>query len=91
MLYNIQVRLTKIDHSIRAIEDIITFTWVSNNLLLDANVVVHRLITGVIVLRNNVERIYRYLNVIASQEVNPVMIPRPPLRELLAKIQEEMR
>ena len=91
MLYNIQVRLTKIDHSIRAIEDIITFTWVSNNLLLDANVVVNRLITGLIVLRNNVERIYRYLNVIASQEVNPVMIPPPPLRELLAEIQEEMR
>ena len=66
MLYNIQVRLTKIDHSIRAIEDIITFTWISNNLLLDANVVVNRLITGLIVLRNNVERIYRYLNVIAS-------------------------
>ena len=91
MLYNIQVRLTKIDHSIRAIEDIITFAWISNNLLLDANVVVNRLITGLIVLRNNVERIYRYLNVIASQEVNPVMIPPPPLRELLAEIQEEMR
>ena len=91
MLYNIQVRLTKIDHSIRAIEDIITFTWVSNNLLLDANVVVNRLITGLIVLRNNVERIYRYLNVIASQKVNHVMIPPPPLRELLAEIQEEMR
>ena len=91
MLYNIQVRLTKIDHTIRTIEDIITFTWVSNNLLLDANVVVNRLITGLIVLRNNVERIYRYLNVIASQEVNPVMIPPPPLRDLLEEVQDEMR
>ena len=91
MLYNIQVRLTKIDHTIRTIQDIITFTWVSNNLLLDANVVVNRLITGLIVLRSNVERIYRYLNVIASQEVNPVMIPPPPLRDLLREIQDEMR
>ena len=91
MLYNIQVRLARIDHSIRTIQDIVTFTWISNNLLLDANVVVNRLITGLIVLRNNVEKIYRYLNVIASQEVNPVMIPPPPLRELLAEIQKEMK
>ena len=54
-------------------------------------VIVNRLITGLIVLRNNVERIYRYLNVIASQEVNPVMIPPPPLRQLLAEAQEEMK
>ena len=91
MLYNIQVRLTKIDHSIRNLQDIVTFNWISNNLLLDANVVVNKLITGLIVLRNNVERIYRYLNVIASQEVNPVMIPPPPLRELLAEVQGEMK
>ena len=55
MLYNIQVRLARIDHAIRTIQDIVTFTWVTNNLLLDANVVVNRLITGLIVLRNNVE------------------------------------
>ena len=91
MLYNIQVRLNRIDHSIKTIQDIITFNWVANNPLLDANVVVNRLITGLIVLRNNVERIYRYLNVIASQEVNPVMIPPPPLRELLAEVQKEMK
>ena len=91
MLYNVQVRLNRIDHSIGTLNDIVTFNWVSNNMLLDANVIVNRLITGLIVLRNNVERIYRYLNVIASQEVNPVMIPPPPLRQLLAEVQEEMK
>ena len=58
---------------------------------MDANVIVNRLITGLIVLRNNVEVIYRYLSVIASHEVNPVMIPPPPLRELLKEVQEEMK
>ena len=91
MLHNIQVRLNRIDHSIGTLNDIVTFNWVSNNMLLDANVIVNRLITGLIVLRGNVERIYRYLNVIASQEVNPVMIPPPPLRQLLAEVQEEMK
>ena len=56
MLYNIQVRLNRIDHSIGTLNDIVTFNWVSNNMLLDANVIVNRLITGLIVLRNNVEK-----------------------------------
>ena len=50
----------------------------------------NRLITGLIVLRNNVEQIYKYLRVIASQEVDPIMIPPPPLRELLAEAEKEM-
>ena len=58
---------------------------------MDANVIVNRLITGLIVLRNNVEVIYRNLSVIANHEVNPVMIPPPPLRELLKEVQEEMK
>ena len=91
MLYNIQARLNRVDHSIGTLNDIVTFNWVSNNMILDAHTIVNRLITGLIVLRNNVERIYRYLNVIASHEVNPVMIPPPPLRQLLAEVQEEMK
>ena len=78
ILYNIQLRLYRIDHYIKDLQDLITFNWYVNNLLMDANVIVNRLITGLIVLRNNVEVIYRYLSVIASHEVNPVMIP-PPL------------
>ena len=59
-------------------------------MLFDANIVSNRLITRLIVLRNNVEQIYKYLRVIASQEVDPIMIPPPPLRELLAEAEREM-
>ena len=91
MLYNIQVRLSRMDHTIKIMQDMIQFNWLANNMILDAHVVINRLITGLIVLRNNVERIYRYLNVIASKEINPVMIPPPPLREMLAEVKEEMK
>ena len=91
ILYNIQLRLNRIDHYIKDLQDLIAFNWYVNNLLMDANVIVNRLITGLIVLRNNVEVIYRYLSVIASHEVNPVMIPPPPLREFLEEVQEEMK
>ena len=91
MLYNIQLRLNRRDHCISDLQDLVTFNWYVNNLLMDANVVMNRLITGLIVLRNNVEVIYRYLSVIASHEVNPVMVPPPPLRDLLEEVQEEMK
>ena len=91
MLYNLQVKLSRMDHTIKVMQDMIQFNWLVNNVILDAHVVVNRLITGLIVLRNNVEGIYRYLNVIASREINPVMIPPPPLREMLAEVKEEMK
>ena len=90
MLYNIQVRLNQLNFSVAALQDLVQYTIYSNNMLFDANIVSNRLITGLIVLRNNVEQIYKYLRVIASQEVDPIMIPPPPLRELLAKAEKEM-
>ena len=90
MLYNIQVRLNQLNFSVVALQDLVQYTIYSNNMLFDANIVSNRLITGLIVLRNNVEQIYKYLRVIASQEVDPIMIPPPPLRELLAEAEKEM-
>ena len=90
MLYNIQVRLNKIDFSIAAMQDMIQYNMHTSNMLFDANIVSNRLITGLIVLRNNVEQVYKYLRVIASQEVDPIMIPPPPLRKLLAEAEKEM-
>ena len=90
MLYNIQVRLNQLNFSIAALQDIVQYTIYTNNMLFDANIVTNRLIIGLIVLRNNVEQIYKYLRVIASQEVDPVMIPPPPLGELLAEAEREM-
>ena len=60
MLYNIQVRLNQLNFSVAALQDLVQYTIYSNNMLFDANIVSNRLITGLIVLRNNVEQIYKY-------------------------------
>ena len=70
ILYNIQVRLNKVDFAIAAMQDVIQYNMYTSNMLFDANLVSNRLITGWIVLRNNVEQVYKYLRVIASQEVD---------------------
>ena len=90
MLYNIQIRLNKLNFSIAALQDMVQYNMYTSNMLFDANIVSNRLITGLIVLRNNVEQVYKYLRVISSQEVDPTMIPPPPLRKLLAEAEKEM-
>ncbi|MCG8624574.1 MAG: hypothetical protein MJE68_21585, partial [Proteobacteria bacterium] len=90
MLYNIQIRLNKLNFSIAALQDMVQYNMYTSNMLFDANIVSNRLITGLIVLRNNVEQVYKYLRVISSQEVDPIMIPPQPLRKLLAEAEKEM-
>ena len=90
MLYNIQVRLNKMNFSIAAMQDVIQNNMYTSNMLFDASIVTNRLITGLIVLWNNVEQVYKYMRVIASQEVDPIMIPPPPLRDILANAKREM-
>ena len=88
MLYNIQVRLNKVDFTITAMKDMIQYNMYTSNMLFDANIVSNRLITGLIVLRNNVEQVYKYLRVIASQEVDPIMIPPPSLKNFWLKLKK---
>ena len=90
MLYNNQVRLNKVDFAIATMQDMIQYNMYTSNMLFDANIVSNRWITGLIVLRNNVEQVYKYLRVIASQEVDPIMIPPHLLRKLLAEAEKEM-
>ena len=82
--------MNKVDFAIAAMQDMIQYNMYTSNMLFDANIVSNRLITGLIVLRNNVEQVYKYLRVIASQEVDPIMIPPPPLRKLLTEAEKEM-
>ena len=88
MLYNIQVRLNQLNFSVAALQDLVQYTIYSNNMLFDANIVSNRLITGLIVLRNNVEQIYKYLRVIASQEVDPIMIPPTTFKRVTCRGRE---
>ena len=82
--------MNKVDFAIAARQDMIQYNMFTSNMLFDANIVSNRLITGLIVLRNNVEQVYKYLRVIASQEVDLIMIPPPPLRKLLTEAEKEM-
>ena len=58
---------------------------------IEARIVLARLTNGIIGLRENVDKIYEYLRVIASHQVNPMILPPESLRSVLKLIQTEMK
>ena len=91
MLCDIRVGLDGMDRSMGALNDVVTFNWVSDGMLLGAGVIVDGLIAGLVVLGDSVERVYGCLGVVAGREVGPVVVPPLPLGRLLAEVQGEMR
>ena len=91
MLYDLEVRLNWIEHVVAKLHEIVRYQAKTNSLFLDAQVVIDRLQVGLLTMRNNVEQVYKYLRVMASNKIDPVMIPPSPLRKLLKNIEEEMR
>ena len=57
----------------------------------EARIVLARLTNGLIGLRENVDKIYEYLRVMASHHVNPMILPPESLRSVLKSIQNEMK
>ena len=90
MLYNVQMKLTRVQYILKTVTQFISFRVHLVDMLLDANVILNRLLTGLMVLRNNVEDIYKYLRVMSTRKVDPVMIPPPALRDLLETVKQEM-
>ena len=91
MLYDLEVRLNWIEHVMAKLHEIVRYQAKTNSLFLDAQVVIDRLQVGLLTMRSNVEQVYKYLRVMASNKIDPVMIPPSPLRRLLKNIEEEMR
>ena len=60
-------------------------------LLQEMSTAVHRLLAGLISIRNNVDKIYDYMRVMATQKVHPALLPPDPLRDLLRHVKGKMR
>ena len=62
-----------------------------SGMLQDMGTAVNRLLAGLISIRNNVDKIYEYMRVMATHKVHPALLPPDPLRELLRHIKDKMR
>ena len=91
MINEIQTRLENINFQLVNLHQRINFHIHISGMLQDMGTAVNRLLAGLISIRNNVDKIYEYMRVMATHKVHPALLPPDPLRELLRHIKDKMR
>ena len=88
---NLQIQLAKINQTLMAVMQDVKFIRYTVAIITDVRIILAKLTLGVMGLQQNVEAIYEYLRVLASKQVNPLLIPPYALRGVLAHIKDDMK
>ena len=91
LIEEIQTQLVQINFNLISLHIRLDFHIHVSSLIQDITSATHRLLIGLIAIRNNVEKIYEYMRVIATHKVHPALIPPQPLRDLLVHVRDKMR
>ena len=87
----LQVHLAMINHTLIQTMTEVKFIKYTIAVLTDARSALSRLGIGLTALQHNVEGIYEYMRVLATYQVNSVILPPDALRRMLDRIKEDMK
>ena len=87
---NLQVRMAEINKTLVATLSDIKFLKYTVAIVNDIRINLAKLTLGIMNLEWNVNAVYEYLRVLSTRQVNPLIIPPDTLREVLAKVKEDM-
>ena len=91
-LYDLDNRLLLVNKTLMTHLTMYEYTMAYHETVaIEARIVLARLTNGIIGLRENVDKIYEYLRVMAGHQVNPMILPPESLRSVLKLIQTEMK
>ena len=91
-LYDLDNRLLLVNKTLMTHLTMYEYTMAYHETVaIEARIVLARLTNGIIRLRENVDKIYEYLRVMAGHQVNPMILPPESLRSVLKSIQTEMK
>ena len=87
---NLQVRMAEINKTLVATLSDIKFLKYTVAIVNDIRINLAKLTLKIMNLEWNVNAVYEYLRVLSTRQVNPLIIPPDTLREVLAKVKEDM-
>ena len=91
MLYEMDTKMFIINNSLQHI------MWTIDALRYESDVLhyfqtrIHRVHTSLYALRGDIESLYEYMRALASQELNPMIIPPNILKKIMHKIEEDIK
>ena len=90
-IYDLQVRMMRLEEGLQEMTDTTNFHIYATHQINMAQATVFRLQLGLGTAEANVERIFEYLRVMATQRASPVVIPPVALRDLVKRIRAKLR
>ena len=90
-IYDLQVRMMRLEEGLQEMTDTTNFHICATHQINMAQATVFRLQLGLGMAEANVERIFEYLRVMATQRASPVVIPPVALRDLVKRIRAKLR
>ena len=90
-IYNLQVRMMRLEQGLQDLTDTTNFHIYATHQINMAQAAMFRLQLGLGTAEANVEKIFEYLRVMATQKASPAVIPPTALRDLLKRIRAKLR
>ena len=90
-IYNLQVRMMRLEQGLQEMTDTTNFHIYASHQINMAQAAVFQLQLGLGTIEANVERIFEYLRVMATQRASPAVIPPVALRDLVKRIRAKLK
>ena len=90
-IYNLQVRMMRLEQGLQEMTDTTNFHIYASHQINMAQAAVFRLQLGLGTAEANIERIFEYLRVMATQKASPVVISPIALRDLVQRIRAKLK
>ena len=91
MLYEMDTKMFIINKTLQHIMWSINTLQYESDVLHDFQTRIYRVHTSLYALRGDTESLYEYMRALASQELNPMIIPPDILKRILHKIEEDIK
>ena len=91
MLYDMDTKMFIINNTLQHIMWTIDALHYESDILHYFQTRIHRVHTSLYALRGDTESLYEYMQALASQELNPMIIPPDILKRILHKIEEDIK
>ena len=90
-IYNLQVRMMRLEQGLQEMTDTTNFHIYASHQINMAQAAVFRLQLGLGTAETNIEKIFEYLRVMATQKASPAVIPPVALRDLVKRIRAKLK
>ena len=91
MLYKMDTKMFIMNKTIQDLMLSISFLWYESDILAHFQARILRLHSSLFALKEDVDSLYEYMRALASQELNPMIIPPDILKKILHKIMEDIK